>query len=53
LLHANGRQLIDVKKTAVINFFSGNPLIRQSIGLMTDQMVENIEAARKILNAIE
>ena len=52
-LYANSGQLVDVKKPAVINFFSGHPPIGQSIGLMIHQVVEDIEGARSMLDAIE
>ncbi len=44
--HSNRRQIVDIKKPAVINFFSRHPPKGQPVGLRVEQLIERVKAAR-------
>ena len=46
LLHAQGGQFVDVEEAAVVDLVGGDPPVRQAIGLLVEQVVEQVEAVR-------
>ena len=42
----NRRQIVHIKKAAIINFFRRDPPKRQPIGLRVEQLIKRVEAAR-------
>ena len=46
ILHAQADQVVDVKEAPVIDFFSGNPPVGETVHLGFQQAMQAIEAAR-------
>ncbi|NJN36598.1 MAG: hypothetical protein HC794_05480 [Nitrospiraceae bacterium] len=53
ILHPDGRQFIDVEKPAIVDLFRRHPPIRQSVGLVVQHGIQQIEASRIALPAID
>ena len=53
ILHADGRQVIDVEEPAVVDLLSGHAPVGQPVRLVHEQVVEQIEAAGVARRAIE
>jgi len=51
--HPDRRQLVDVEEAPIVDFLSGYPPVRKAIGLVVEQRVEGVEAARIPRNAIQ
>src|SRR5438093_62647 len=46
IFHADGDEIVDVEKTAVIDLFRGDTPVRQAVGLIIEEIVEKVEASR-------
>ena len=44
--HANGGEIVDVEKSAVVDFLCGDPPESEPVGLIVQERVERIETAR-------
>ena len=53
LLHADGRQLVDVEEAAVVDLVGRHPPEGQPVGLGVEQRLEPVEAARVARPAVE
>ena len=52
-LHADGRQLVDVEKPAIVDLVRGHAPIGEPVGLVLQQLVQQIEAPRVPLHAVK
>ena len=53
VLHADGRQLVDVEEAPVVDLFAGHAPVRQTVGLRAKQRVERVEAVRLAGDAVQ
>ncbi len=53
VFHSDGRKGVDVKKSSVVDLFGGNPPVGEPPYLLTEQLIEEIEAVRFSLDAVE
>src|SRR5713226_589971 len=52
-LHPDRSQIVDVEKTAVINFVGRNPPKTQAVGLVVQKLLQRIEAVRISLATVD
>src|SRR5437588_6929344 len=43
-LHTQGGKVIDVEETAIVNFIRGDAPVRQAVGLVIEQAVQQVKA---------
>ncbi len=53
ILHADGGQIVDIEKTAVVDFIGRDPPEAQSISLIVEQLFQLIETVRIAFAAID
>ena len=53
ILHADGRQVVDVEEAAIVDLVGGRLPVREPIDLGVEQLVEAVEAVRVAGRAVE
>ena len=53
VLHADGRELIDVEEASVVDLLPGHPPKRDPVRLLSQQLVEEVERSRILGRPVE